>query len=225
MPRSTDRLEPLERRRLDRRTTLARRAIVAASIGIASSIVCALPARVAAGETGVPSSTPSARPLYVRTFATIGGGVGLRFNNPYRLEHQLGDSAEGLSSTAPYLDLGVGATFGDPYGWQHGATIRWDRAMTGVSQSVITPSYVLLRRWIAFEAWGRFGFPIVLDPNANVGTELAAGGAWFFTAGVGVGAELIGDLFFGAATPDKKNPAYPVLSGQLGLLVEWERLP
>src|SRR5258708_7212347 len=103
-----------------------------------------------------PASARSARPTYVRAFGTLGAGVGLRFNDPYRLQHQLGADAQGLSSTAPYFDLGIGATFGDPFGWQHGAVLRWDRSLSGVSQSVITPSYVLLRRWIAFEAWGRF---------------------------------------------------------------------
>ena len=192
-------------------------------LGVVAAIALATSATFGAGEES--GAEKKSRPTYVRAFATVGGGIGLRFNNPYRLEHQLGDDARGLSSTAPYTDLGIGATFGDPFGWQHGATLRWDRAVTGVPQSVITPSYVLLRRWVAFEAWGRFGFPIVLNPDRNLGTELAFGGAWFFTAGVGVGGELIGDLFFGAATPEKKNVSYPILSGQLGVIVEWERLP
>jgi hypothetical protein len=189
-------------------------------VGVVAAIALATSMTFGAGDNASTS-----RPLYVRTFATVGSGIGLRFNNPYRLEHQLGDDARGLSTTAPYTDLGIGATFGDPFGWQHGATLRWDRAITGVAQSVITPSYVLLRRWVSFEAWGRFGFPIVLNPDTNLGTELAFGGAWFFTAGVGVGGEVIGDLFFGAATPEKKNVSYPILSGQLGVIVEWERLP
>jgi hypothetical protein len=36
---------------------------------------------------------------------------------------------------------------------------------------------------------------------------------------------VVGDLFFGAGTPDNKNPVYPILSGQLFAIVEWERLP
>jgi hypothetical protein len=198
------------------------RAGVVAAIALATSIALG----AAGADDGASNATSaSSRPTYVRAFGTVGGGIGLRFNNPYRLEHQLGDDARGLSSTAPYTDLGIGATFGDPFGWQHGATLRWDRALTGIPQSVVTPSYVLLRRWVAFEAWGRFGFPIVMNPDRNLGTELAFGGAWFFTAGIGVGGELIGDLFFGAAIPDKKTVSYPILSGQLGVIVEWERLP
>jgi hypothetical protein len=183
-------------------------------------------------KTTAPPDAPKSAPeaasrssFYVRTFATLGSGIGLRFNNPYRLSRQLGDDAKGLSTTAPYVDLGLGATFGNPFGWQHGATLRYDHSLTGVTQHVITPSYIGLRRFVHFEVWGRVGLPILLTPDRNLGGELALGGAWFFRAGLGLGAELVGDIFFGAATPDAKNPIYPVLSGQLFAIVEWERLP
>ena len=183
-------------------------------------------------KTALPSDQPAraaepprASSFYVRTFATLGGGVGLRFNNPYRLARPLGSDANSLSSTAPYIDLGVGATFGNPFGWQHGAVLRYDHSLSGVTQHVLTPSYIGLRRFVHVELWGRVGLPILLTPDRNIGGELALGTAWFFRAGLGLGAEVVGDLFFGAATPEAKNPVYPVLSGQLFAVVEWERLP
>ena len=130
-----------------------------------------------------------------------------------------------LSFTAPYGDLGLGATFGDAHGWQFGALLRYDRTLSGVTQHVITPSAVVLRRGISWEGYGRLGLPVLLTPDPSLGAELTAGGAWFVRAGLGISLELIGDLFFGAATPDNKRPIYPVLSGQLGVVLEWERLP
>ena len=163
--------------------------------------------------------------MYLRPFATLGSGLGLRFNNPYRLATPLGDDAESLSLTAAYLSVGGGVAFGDPLGWQHGPVARWDFALQGVGQHVLVPSWGLFRRGALFGAWGRFGLPILLTPDRNMGIELAAGGAWYVRAGVGITAELLGDLFWGVATPDTKRPAYPVLSGQLGVIVEWEQLP
>ena len=165
------------------------------------------------------------RPLYFRAFAVAGAGVGLRFNNPYRLSRPIGERAESVSFTAPYGDVGLGATLGDAHGFQYGGLLRYDRSLQGVTQHVITPSFVLLRRGTSFEAYGRLGLPLLLTPDPSLGGELTAGGAWFVRAGIGISLELIGDLFFGAATPENKRPLYPVLSGQLGVVLEWERLP
>ena len=221
MPRSTDRAS----------STLAFALLLGASRASGAPLD---PATAAPDppKTPLPGDQPAKaveppRPssLYLRTFATLGGGVGLRFNNPYRLSRPLGSDANSLSSTAPYVDLGIGATFGNPFGWQHGAVLRYDHSLSGVTQHVLTPSYIGLRRFVHVELWGRVGLPILLTPDGNVGGELALGTAWFFRAGLGLGAEVVGDLFFGAATPAAKNPVYPVLSGQLFAIVEWERLP
>lgn len=169
-------------------------------------------------------AAPARADTYLRPFVTAGSGVGLRFNNPYRLATPLGKDAESLSLTAPYLSLGGGVALGDARGFQHGPVLRWDFALTGVGQHVIVPSWGAFRRGALFGGWARFGLPVLLTPNTNMGIELAAGGAWYVRSGVGITAELIGDLFWGTATPDNKRPAYPVLSSQLGVVVEWERL-
>ena len=167
-----------------------------------------------------------ARGSYVEPFATTGIGRGLRFNNPFRLETQLGDDAESLSLTATYLDFGLGTAFGDPSGFRHGAVVHFSIALDGISQEVVTPAYTLIHPLFAdLAAYARAGFPIVLEPDVAGGVELAAGAVWFVTAGAGVSAELIGNLFFGAATWERDPSMIPIASLQLGLWFEYEVLP
>lgn len=91
---------------------------------------------------------------------------------------------------------------------------------------MVTPSYLLMvdgwRPWLVF---GRAGLPVVLNPDPNVGGELAIGGAYLLTAGLGLQAELIGNVFYGAATWDKKITTIPMLSVQAGIIVDYEVLP
>src|SRR5262249_43056866 len=126
------------------------------------------------------------RRSYFDLFGTVMFGDGLRFNNPYRLPHELGDGGASLSSTAPYLDLAGGATTGNPNGLQHGARLGWSVSVTGVPQQVITPAYLALVRlaptWIAY---GWVGLPLLIEPDGNVGGELAVGGSWLARAGLG----------------------------------------
>lgn len=130
-----------------------------------------------------------------------------------------------MSRTAAYVDLGLAATFGDPLGLQHGASLRTTVAAEGVGQVLMTPSYLAWRRWRAVAAWGRAGLPLVLSPDVTWGLEAAAGGAWFFRGGLGLAAELVGDVFYGAGTTEVRTATYPVLSGQLGFVVAYEVLP
>ena len=169
--------------------------------------------------------TLATRPGYANFFFTSYFGDGLRFNNPFRLATPLGDDAESVSRTAPYVDIGIGATFGNPLGYQHGATLRTAVAVTGVGQVVMTPSYLGYRRFRSLAAHGRLGIPIVLTPDITWGFEVAAGATWYFLGGIGVSAELVGNVFYGAGTTDVKTATYPVLSGQLGFVVDYEVLP
>jgi len=165
------------------------------------------------------------KPGYVQLFATAFFGSGLRFNNPYRLATPLGDDAESVSRTASYVDVGIGATFGNPLGLQHGVTLRTSAAVEGVGQVVMTPSYLAWRRWGSLAAYGRVGVPLVVTPDITWGFEGALGGAWFPLGGFGLAAELVGDVFYGAGTQAAATTTYPVLSGQLGLVAAYEVLP
>jgi hypothetical protein len=153
-------------------------------------------------------------------------GRGVRFNNPYRLSTVLGDDAESLSLTASYLDLSLGAALGQPDGWQHGATLGTSIALAGIPQEVLTPSYVVLRR-LPERSWlhARAGLPLVIEPDFNVGAELAVGGAFLVSGGLGVGGEFVASMFYGAATHERTQTAIPIVSLELGLVLDCEVFP
>jgi hypothetical protein len=212
----------------------ARRSCVLVAVLSAATVAVARPARAADADVdeASPADKPAAepdpfrtKPGYVQLFATTFVGEGLRFNNPYRLATPLGDGAESVSLTAPYVDIGLAATFGNPLGLQHGGALRTTAALQGVGQVVMTPSYLAFRRWRSLALYGRAGVPIVATPDVTWGLEAGLGGTWFFLGGIGVAAEVVGDVFYGAGTREKATVTYPVLSGQLGLVLAYEVLP
>lgn len=173
-----------------------------------------------------PAETPRYTVGYQHWLGGLYVGRGLRFNNPYRLRRVLGDDASSLSLGATYLDLHVGRTFGPPHGFEHGVTVHLSIATDGIRQEVATPSYLLVRRLSPrVLGYARAGFPIVLEPDAAVGLEAGVGGAYFFTANLGIGAELDFSLFYGAATIERAVTAIPVASLAIGAFFDWEHLP
>lgn len=174
----------------------------------------------------IPPELRPADGTYAHLFGTLSIGRGIRFNNPYRLATPMGDDAESLSWTATYVDLAASALLGNPEGLQHGVSLHLSAALDGVPQEVFTPSYIAAYALPpSFFVYGRAGLPIVVEPDTNVGYELAFGGAWLVTAGLGVTSELVGDLFYGAATQEKSVSMIPVLSLQIGVIVDYEILP
>lgn len=179
-------------------------------------------------DVGADEATPSwlrTKGGHLLVLATLLGGTGVRFNNPYRLATPLGDNARSVSRSAGYVDVGGGLALGNPGGWQHGLSLRLTRSVEGVPQSVITPSYLLVRRVQSWAFTGRAGLPLVLTPDTTTGLELGAGVAYFIRAGLGVTAEVVGDLFYGAGTDQVAKPTYPMVSGQAGIVVAYEVLP
>ncbi len=192
------------------------------------------PAAAAVVAPGTPAAegTPTLRELsgppsgYAHLVGSLEIGKGLRFNNPYRLATQLGATAESTSLTSTYLDLGAGLAFGPPNGLEHGVALHLSFALAGVSQAVLTPTYFAAYRGPRrFLAYGRLGPSIVLTPDPTIGGELGVGFAWFFTARLAFAGELVGDVYYGAGTPTQGISTYPIFSGQLGLLVDYEILP
>ncbi len=196
-----------------------RRGVVNTRSGALSvSLVIALTASQARAE-------PSKRPPF-QLMVTAFGGDGLRFNNPYRLSTPIGSSAESVSRTSLYADVGAAATFGDPRKIQHGFAARLSIAAEGVPQGVLAPSYLVWwRLHPSWTAYARLSTPIVLTPTLTWGVETGVGAVWFARAGLGIAAEIVGDVFYGAATRDVKAAAYPVLSAQLGFVFAYEVLP
>ncbi len=163
---------------------------------------------------------------YARVFLTGATGFGLRFNNPYRLATQLGDDAGSLSIPAPYVDFSANVVLGPPNGAQHGASLHVGGTVAGVVQPFITPSYVLAYRAdLPILVYGRFGTPILLAPDPNIGGELAGSLSYFFNSGLGLTSEIAFDLFYGAATLEQQYSVIPILNFQLGVIVDYEFLP
>ena len=164
---------------------------------------------------------------YWHGFGSVSLGKGLRFNNPYRLATPLGDTPESVSLSAAYYDLGLGFVHGPARGLAHGAVVHFSIAAQGIPQEVLSLSYTALERLDngRFLLLGRAGIPIVLGPDLTGGLEASVGSAFMITAGLGVQGELIGSLFYGAATPEHSVSMIPMLSAQLGLFVDYEVLP
>ena len=199
---------------------------IALIVGIAAA---GTPSNARADQGDARSSSSGNVPepgTYTHLMMTASAGASLRFNNPFRLSNQLGNTGESLSRTPPHANLGGGASWGNPDGWQHGLSLQWSRSMGGLPQHVVTPAYLLVQGgWRPWLAYARAGTPFVLNPDRGVGGELGLGGAWMFTAGLGLQAELIGDVFYGAATWDKGATTVPMLSMQIGLIADCELLP
>ncbi len=158
----------------------------------------------------------------------VGGalGTGLRFNNPYRLATPLGEDPGGLSRSAVYTDLHVGAQLGPALGFQHGAQLGLAVALEGIPQEVLTPSYVLKRRFgPRLSAALRLGVPIVLTPDSTVGLEGGLVGLVALTGGLSTTAELSYSQFYGAATHEVSPTMIPILAAALGVRVAFEALP
>jgi A/G-specific adenine glycosylase len=163
---------------------------------------------------------------YGRMFFTVSGGKGLRFNNPFRLRTQLGESAESVSATAGYVDLSLNGAFGEPDGVQHGASVHFAIAAEGVSQQALSATYLMLHRGgTPLMLYGRLGVSILTAPDPNLGGELALGLGYFFTGALGLTAELVGNLFYGAGTYESEVTAIPTLALQAGIIVDFEVLP
>ncbi len=203
-----------------------------------SSLVASVVASLLAASTGAHAATrdeptPAASQVgetaervgYMHFMGSLGFGDGLRFNNPYRLATPLGDTPESVSRSASYADFGAAFTAGSLQGFQHGMALHVSVATEGVGECVMSLSYLLYKRRGMFAGFARAGVPFQVTPQATWGLEASGGAIWFFRGGLGLSAEIIGDLFYGAATAERRVTTYPMLSGQLSLVFDYEVLP
>jgi hypothetical protein len=159
------------------------------------------------------------------TILSLGVGRGLRFNNPYRLATPLGDTAESVSLTATYLDFGAAVLFG-PREFRHGASLTGGVALQGIGQFVLTPSYLaLLGLSDGLGLRGRLGVPVVVAPDTTLGLEAALGPTLDVAYGLGAMLELVGSVYFGAATDQTSITTIPMLSLQVGLFFDHRMSP
>lgn len=187
--------------------------------GLASAAELPAPPAPARAPAMEPSAAAGSQPLRsVRLLAALSLGKGLRFNNPYRLATPLGDTAESVSLSATYLDLGLAALLPAIPRVEHGLSLDVLLALDGIGQLGLTPSYLLL-----FEprpTWalrGRLGLPIVIAPDTSLGLEAGVGAQLPIAHGFGLSGELVGTIFFGAATEQKGVTTIPMLALQLGV--------
>ena len=170
---------------------------------------------------GVAHTQAAELGTYLHTFGELSLGKGVHTNNPFRL-----GSNDAFGFTATYINLGLGLAVGPPDGLQHGGQLSLAFATDGVPQEVMTFSYVALLPLSEHAILrGRAGLPVVLAPDSTVGLELGVGGAWLFTGGLGANAELVGSLFYGAATQDRDTTTIPVIALQVGMWFDHEVLP
>jgi hypothetical protein len=149
---------------------------------------------------------------------TLGLGRGLRFNNPYRLAAPLGETAESVSLSATYLDLGVQLLGPALPGIDQGASLDALFALDGIAQFGLTPSYVVQFALAEqFFLHGRVAVPLVITPDTTLGLEAAVGPRFDLAWGLGLTAELVGSVFFGAATEQRSVTTIPMLSFQIGV--------
>ena len=190
-----------------------------AGLGLVAALAWADSARAEA-----PPVAARARPTStLHAVAALSVGRGLRFNNPYRLDKPLGATAESVSLSATYLDAGVGVLFPMAAELEHGAALDALLALDGIAQFGLTPSYLVQFAWTRrLGLHGRLGLPIVVAPDAALGLEAAVGPHLPIAYGLGLTAELVGSVFFGAATEQKSVTTIPMLALQLGVAFDEE---
>lgn len=185
------------------------------------SSVCAAEEKELDLSPGIAQTKAVETGTYLHGFGELSLGKGVHTNNPYRL-----GSTDAFGFTATYVDLALGLALGPHDSLQHGGQISLAIAADGVAQEVLGFSYVALMPLGEHAILrGRAGMPIVLNPDSTVGLELGAGGAWLFTGGLGITAELVGSMFYGAATQDRKTTTIPVFALQVGVWFDHEVLP
>ena len=212
------------RERSPRRVSVAAASLIAYTHAAGADMDSAARAPTRRAEAG-PAAASGAGLTPISGLLQLSFGRGVRFNNPYRLATPLGETAESVSLAATYLDLGGALLFG-PGDFRQGASLSGAVALQGIGQLVLTPSYLALFGLddeLAIRA--RAGIPVVVAPDASAGLEAAVGASYAVAYGLGAVVELVGSVYFGAATDERSITTIPMLSLQLGICFDHQVAP
>ncbi|WP_053234153.1 hypothetical protein [Sandaracinus amylolyticus] len=196
------------------------------------------------GEEGGEGGEGAQRPAYHhygQAFASLGVGGTVRILAHAAVCDPGVPGREGCRFSPPYLQLRGGWFFEGDGDLQHGAGLGIGTNLTpdgtaglgidAFGQWVLTPSY-FLRYWFDqwFQLMGHFGVPLALSAvtgtsrqastDFNWGLELQVGLVFKFLTGLGAYAAVNGAMFFAG-----DSMVWPTVSGEIGLMFEYEVLP
>ena len=185
-------------------------------IAACCAVLALLPAVAAADATQLP-----------RLVVTAGAGSSVR----------LFTNADFQQATfAPtFADASLAYLFSSGSTLQHGASLgasvnaardgSTTEGLEPLRQVVLSPGYVLYTRVADFALSARASLPVVVAPDFTAGFELGFAAAYLWRAGFGVYAELGASVFRGGSSPLGLITLHPMISGELGVHIEYELLP
>ncbi len=168
----------------------------------------------------------------LRIIGGIGGGLSLR------LARNLDFQQERFAPA--FLDLYAGLILPGARGFRHGFTVGVSANLSGdgsfslgmdpFEQFTITPGYIgriqLDDSPVAdFLLLLKVGIPLTVSPDFAPGLEVGIGATYLFLTGLGIYAEVSASAFMGGDSPSGSFTIHPLLSGELGIYVDFEVLP
>jgi hypothetical protein len=164
---------------------------------------------------------------------TVGGGVGVRLTTHDEYQQD---------TLAPVFIDAFGAYVFEGRGtFRHGVGLGLSLNLTDDGtrqlgpgegeQLVVAPSYLALLRLVGGEVpdvvtYGKVSLPLSVSPDLSPGLEVAFGGAYMLTAGLGIYAEVGVSAFLGGGSRGGDDVTiHPLVSGELGVLIDYELLP
>jgi len=172
------------------------------------------------GDDGGGVETPSEPP---RVVVEVGGGLSLRIvqNIDYAQER----AAPGFVDVFGAFVFGTGSVLRHGVGLSMSLNVSGDGSVdVGVDpgqQFVLGPAYLAYLRFDPdLVLTGKVLALFAVTPGLAPGVELALGGSYLVTAGLGPYVELSTSLYLGEA-----NTVHPIASAEIGLFVDYEVLP
>jgi len=179
----------------------------------------------------IPENEPVVPIDPLRIIAGVAGGVSVRLvqNLQYQQERFAPSYAEafggiilpGRGAIRHGFTLGVGLNLSGDGSYSFG--------LDPGQQLILTPSYVI-KVGIGHDQvpdlalLGHVGVPLALTPDFSPGAELGIGAAYMLLAGIGVYVDVSYSMFFGGDSRSGGVTVHPLLSGEVGLYIDYEVL-